>query len=533
VDYRILGPLEVCQDGRALDLSGDKQRAVLTMLLLNANQVVSADRLIDALWGERPPPTANKSLHVHVSRLRRALDTNGRSPADPSDGVLVTRGHGYLLRVEPGELDLHRFRALFEEGREALAIGDAERAGRLLAAALALWRGPPLADFSYETFAQEAIAEVEELYLAAVEQRVEAELALGRHEQVIGELTTLVRRNPLRERLRAQMMLALCRSGRQTDALDVYQEFRRNMSEQLGLDPGPRLQQLHAAILRRDPSLEPPPAIPRALPPAPIAPPRSAAGHPTRRRLALGGLVLIGVAVAVAVLLPVGGGSTMIAADSVGAISTSGGSLSASVPVGASPSSVAAGDGAVWVANYNDATVSRIDQATHAVAQTIPEVSTPSGIAVGLGAVWVADNFDGTVSRIDPKVNRVVQPITVGNGPSGVAVGDGSVWVANSSDGTLSRIDPITDTAKTIPLGGGATDVAVGEGAVWVSDAASGRVLRVNPQTDQIQPIDVGGTGPSAITVGFGSVWTASYTPPPTTSRSSLCSIRGWRRSKT
>jgi YVTN family beta-propeller protein len=214
--------------------------------------------------------------------------------------------------------------------------------------------------------------------------------------------------------------------------------------------------------------------------------------------------------VAGAVLLSRGGtGPSTIPADSVGAIGPSGGAITATVPVGSSPSSVAAGDGAVWVANYNDDTVSRIDQATHARVQTIPEVSTPSRIAVGAGAVWVANNFAGMVSRINPSANVVVAAIQVGNGPSGVAVGDCSVWVTNTSDGTLSRIDPSTDTAKTIPLAGGATDVAFGYQAVWVSDEAHGQVLRVDPQTGQIQPIDVG-TGPTAIAVGYHSVWVAN-----------------------
>ena len=193
-----------------------------------------------------------------------------------------------------------------------------------------------------------------------------------------------------------------------------------------------------------------------------------------------------------------------------GSISPSGGAITATVPVGSSPSSVAAGDGAVWVANYNDDTVSRIDQATHSVEETIQGVSTPSGIAVGAGGVWVANTFAGTVSRINPAANRVVATVPVGNGPSGVAVGNDSVWVTNSSDGTLSRIDPVTDTAKTIPLAGGATDVAFGYQAVWVSDEANGQVLRIDPQANQeTQPIDVG-AGPTAITVGYGSVWVAN-----------------------
>ena len=194
-----------------------------------------ADRLIDDLWGERPPPAALRALQAHVSRLRKAFDDHGGGSLDDdrdlapggSDGVLVTRGHGYLLGVAAGELDVDRFRALVEEGRQALAAGEPEQAARILRAGLALWRGPPLADFTYEAFAQAAIAQLEELHLGAVEERVEADLALGRHDQLVGELTALVERNPLRERLRAQLMLALYRCGRQAEALEVYQEFRR------------------------------------------------------------------------------------------------------------------------------------------------------------------------------------------------------------------------------------------------------------------------------------------------------------------
>jgi YVTN family beta-propeller protein len=513
MDYLLLGSLEVSNGDRTVRLGGDKQRALLAVLLLHANEVVSADRLIDDLWGERLPPAALKALQAHVSRLRKALGTNGdRLPDETGDrspgvsgGVLVTYGHGYVLRVEPGELDLDRFRALLEEGREALAAAEPERAAAILRAGLALWRGPPLADFTYEPFAQGVIAQLQELHLGAVEERVEADLALGRHHDLVGELTALVERNPLRERLRAQLMLALYRRGRQAEALAVYQEFRRALSEQLGLDPGPGLQQLEVAILNRDGSLE----APIARPPALV---RGGPG-PRRRWLAAGAVAVIALTVT-ALLVGATGGSvarlSTIAADSVGVISPARGAVTADVPVGSSPSGVAAGAGSVWVSNYDDNTVSRIDPATHAM-QTIQVGSTPSGIAVGAGAVWVANNFGGTVSRIAPAVNRVVQTIRVGNGPSGVAVGDGSVWVTNSSDATLSRIDAVSgDVRPTIPLGGGATDVAVGLGAVWVSDAANGRVLRIDPQTDHItEPINVG-TGPSAITVGFGSVWVAN-----------------------
>jgi YVTN family beta-propeller protein len=521
MDYRILGPLEVCDGDRRLELGGEKQRALLALLLLHSGEVVQVDRLIDDLWGERPPPGAPKALQAHVSRLRKALDcrpgaspeTDGYRATTSSADVLVTRGHGYMLRVAPGELDLERFRSVVEEGRQALAAGDPAQAAERLRAGLALWRGPPLADFTYETFAQAPIADLEELRLGAVEARIEADLALGRHDQLVGELAALVRQNPLRERLRMQLMLALYRCGREAEALDAYQEYRRGLGEELGLDPSPRLQELETAILHRDPWLELPRASPgRAEVAASVSPLRRTVRARQPKWLAFGGLVVIAVAVVAVVL---SGGNTAaspaaIAGNSVGAINPADNEINAVVPVGSSPSSAAVGAGALWVANYSDDTVSRIDPATHAV-QTIQAGATPSGIAVGGGAVWVANNLGGSVSRIDPTVNRVVQTITVGNGPSGVAVGDGSVWVTNSSDGTLGRIDAVTGAVRdTIALGGGATGVAAGLGGVWVTDEANGRVLRVDPQTDQVtQAISVG-NGPGPITVDSSSVWVAN-----------------------
>jgi DNA-binding SARP family transcriptional activator len=222
MEFRILGPLEVFDRDGPVGLGGDKQRALLAILLLHANEVVSTDRLIEDLWGERPPATSLRTLQAYVSRLRKALDTNGGGSLDDngdpssggSGGVLVTRGHGYLLRVAPGELDLDRFRGLVEGGRRALAAGETATAARILREGLAMWRGPPLADFTYEAFAQAAIAQLEELHLGAVEERAEADLALGRHRDLVGELTALVERNPLRERLRSQLMLAGARSRR-------------------------------------------------------------------------------------------------------------------------------------------------------------------------------------------------------------------------------------------------------------------------------------------------------------------------------
>ena len=216
------------------------------MLLLHANEVVSAERLIDELWGDDQPERAASALRVNVSRLRKAL---------PQD-VVATRSPGYVVRVEPDEIDLHRFERLVGEGRSLLARGLTADASRRLVDALALWRGPPLADFAYEEFARPAIGRLEEIRLGAIELRVETDLALGRHDELAGELEALVGEHPLRERLRRQLMTALYRSGRQAEALEAYQDARHVLVDELGIEPSPALQELERAILRQDPSLE-------------------------------------------------------------------------------------------------------------------------------------------------------------------------------------------------------------------------------------------------------------------------------------
>jgi DNA-binding SARP family transcriptional activator len=232
MEFRILGPLEVVDGGRALSLGGPRQRALLALLLTRANRVVSRDELIDELWNDDAPEGARNALQYHVSRLRKALAPNE---------VLVTREPGYMLRVAPDELDLLEFERLRDSAREA----PPEEAVRLLRRALELWRGSAQAEIAY----------LDELRIAALEQRIEAELELGRHADLVAELEQLVREHPLRERLRAQLMLALYCSGRQAEALDVYRQTRQELIEQLGIEPSPSLQELERAILRHDPSL--------------------------------------------------------------------------------------------------------------------------------------------------------------------------------------------------------------------------------------------------------------------------------------
>ncbi len=254
LEFKILGPLEVCEGDRRLSCRSPKQRLLLGVLLLNANETVSSDRLSEALWGETPPRGAAKALQMHISQLRDLLEPERTRGA--SGEVLVTRPPGYELRVEPGRLDLDLFEDAVGRSKAAAETGRAGEAARSLHDALALWRGPPLADLSFEGALQSDIARLDELRLDALEERFEADLALGRHAGLIGELESHIAQQPLRERPRGQLMLALYRSGRQAEALEAYRDARRVLVEELGLEPGRRLKELERGILAQDPSLD-------------------------------------------------------------------------------------------------------------------------------------------------------------------------------------------------------------------------------------------------------------------------------------
>jgi DNA-binding SARP family transcriptional activator len=246
LEFRILGPLEVRRGGVAVPLGGPRQRALLALLLTRANTAVPRDRLVDELWPEDPPASAVNVLQTYVSHLRKEL----------SPERLVTRAPGYALLVEPGELDLHRFEELAAEGRDALAGGEPEGAAAALRGALELWRGPALGDVADAAFAAVEAARLEELRLAAHEELLDAELARGRNAELVAELEALVAEHPLRERLHGQLMLALYRSGRQSDALEAYRRTRARLGDELGIAPGPALRELERAILTQDPALD-------------------------------------------------------------------------------------------------------------------------------------------------------------------------------------------------------------------------------------------------------------------------------------
>jgi YVTN family beta-propeller protein len=525
MEFRILGPLEVRDGERAVPLGRGRQLALLALLLLHPNETVSSERLVEELWGEQAPATAQKVIQNHVSTLRRAL----------GDGRLLTRGSGYALSVESGELDAERFDALLAEGRAALHSADPERASALLQEALKLWRGPPLSDFAYESFAQAEIARLDERRLVALEERVEADLALGRHADLVAELETLVAENHLRERLRGQLMLALYRSGRQAEALHSYQEARRMLVDELGIEPGQALQRLHTGILQQDPALDPAPAVrpDRAAKAAATARPagvwaKLSHSRSTTRLLVAGGILLLAAAIGAAALALTGdsGGASLasVAGNSVGVIDPRTNEITAQIPVGRTPTSVSSGEGSVWVLNADDQTISRIDPQTKGV-QTFGTGTLPTDLAAGAGAVWVGNGgkpstlvnpaIATTISKLDPSTGDARASIELPEAKEGIhnlaedhiAVGAGAVWAINP-DFTVSRIDPRTGRVVRVAQVDAAA-IAADPRSVWVLNVDN-TVSRINPTTNRAtRPINVASTSLTDIAVGAGAAWVA------------------------
>jgi DNA-binding SARP family transcriptional activator/basic membrane lipoprotein Med (substrate-binding protein (PBP1-ABC) superfamily) len=285
MDFRLLGPLEADLDGQPCSFGNSRARALLALLLLHRNEVLAVDRIVDELWPEGPPKTAEQVVRVYVSQLRKALEP----------GRLVTRGSGYLLATAPEEVDLDRFDSLRAEGRRAFDAGENARAVEALDQALSLWRGPPLQDFAHESFARSEAARLDELRLTTLEDRFDAQLAVGQDADLVADLEQLVRTHPLRARLRAQLMLALYRSGRHADALEAYERGRRLLLDDFGLEPSDALRQLQLRILQQDPALDGPGAAPHAAEtPPPKPPPR--VRRKTAGRIAVALLILAAAA---------------------------------------------------------------------------------------------------------------------------------------------------------------------------------------------------------------------------------------------
>ncbi len=565
MEFRILGPLEVAE-GAPLALGSAQQRAVLALLVIHAGEPVTTDRLVDELWGERPPPTAVKTVQVYVSQLRKLLGAERVERA----------AAGYRLAADGEEIDARRFERRVAEGRDRLRDGDLQDAIAVWQAADSEWRGPALEGLDLPAATAEA-ARLEDLRVAAQEDRIDAELALGRHAELAAELATLSRAHPLRERLVAQQMLALYRSGRQAEALSAYRDARERLVAELGLEPGPELRDLERRILAQDPSLAAPPRV--------LAPPQ----RRRRRLLGAAGAALAAGVVAVALA---GGDEALIPAGPNTAVAVDPESLEIvhRARVGDAPSAVAVSAGGAWVVNGNDETVSFIEAARGDVARTVVTRGTPVDVVAGAGAVWVV-NRPGTLVRLDPQRAQATQrvrlplprrfgtrappprlwaatvddevwvadgrwvwrlrtgrgasvrrapaplpgPIAVATSawvgglaqldrrtlaerrrfglPVGVedlAVGAGAVWIADRARSSVVRVDPrsgrITHTAR---VGGFVTGVAVGEGAVWAS-LRSGELVRLDRRNAAVTGRVAVGGSPRAVATGEGLVWVAS-----------------------
>ncbi len=557
--FKLLGLLEVSEGSRLIPLPRGKERALLAALLIRAGEPVSSDRLIDELWGERPPEHAAKTVQVYVSRLRKALGAER----------VATTPAGYVIHAGEEELDSREFERLAREGREAFEAGDAKLAAALLREAEALWRGPALADLRFEPFAQAEIRRLEELRAGARADLVDVRLARGEAEAVIAELEQLVAEQPLWERPRRQLMLALYRSGRQADALELYRRTRSLLAEELAIEPSPELQELERAILNQDPALAAPS---RGLP---LATARRGAAL-----LVAGGIVVAAAAAVAAFGLTRSGQSGFRAASEGGsgvgnAIAAVGRDDSVSYTgVGTTPRAIAVGEGGVWVLNADDRTISRIDPETSAV-RTFGTGRILTDLAVGEGGIWVGNgresgalgNFVTTsVTRFDPRSTapadtavlprRVPARRNAGEyllaGANQIAVGAGAVWAVNP-DLSVSRIDAATGKivarvpieAAAVAAGRSAVwalkaglngtgpevalidrrrnrvrttyrlpadslwGLAVGGGSAWVTDFDTGVLWRIRPKATP-QPIDIG-FGITSVAYGDGAVWVANF----------------------
>ena len=398
MEFRFLGPFDVVDDQRIVPIVGGKQRALLAILALHANEVVPVGRLIDDLWPDEPPDSALNSIQAYVSRLRKALNGNGTGSGAET---IVFRHGGYMLDVSAEQIDARRFARLVEDGERRIDAGDVTEAAGVLREALGLWRGPALSDFAHERFAQPEIARLEELRLKAVEDRIDADLASGRDAALVPELEALIAEHPLRERLRRQLMLALYRCGRQGDALTVYRETRATLDAELGVEPTPELRELELAILRQDEAL------------GPVHRPRtSPASVRARRWLWVAGVAVVAAVaiLAVAVLRRPDGGSpaaVRVVRNSVAVVDAATNQIVDDVVVGDYPGPIAAGNGSVWVGNIGANTMTEIDASTRD-AEFPAGVQRPLDIAVTRDAVWVANSSDfemtppaggGTVER--------------------------------------------------------------------------------------------------------------------------------------
>ena len=563
MEFRVLGPLEVDDGERRIAIASGKQGALLAYLLVHRDTTISTDRLVDELWPSGPPPTAVKIVRNLVSELRKLLGSE--------DVVaLVTEGGGYRLRVSADQIDAGRFEALSAQGRRLVERGETRQAAEVLREALGLWRGAAFSGLGREPFAGAEAARLEQVRLACLEARIEADLALGRHAELVSELEALLTREPFRERFREQLMLALYRSGRQADALAAYRDARRTFSRELGIEPGRALQELERAILAQEASLD----LPER--------PRVAA---VRRRggvlVALGAAALLAAAAAVALTLDdrdAPKGLAALTPNSIGAIDPETGRIVAQVPLGAAAARLAGAEAVVWALSTTERTLYRVDAERRELTGSARIDGVVADVAAADDEVWVvhAGRSGATVvtrftgDQAAPLRLDALQPGTQLLGAGGatfgvaddrIAVSDDTVWVTASAarpggivaldrstgrirarlpgpvygialgadaawlvaEQLLRRVDTQAwrvDLEIPLPSPGFAVAAAVGEGAVWAltlpnihfgvqgaQRTGRGIVTRVDPESTSVSTtIPIGGI-PNSIAAGLGSVW--------------------------
>jgi DNA-binding SARP family transcriptional activator/streptogramin lyase len=533
VDFRVLGPLEVEENGRTIQLGPAKERALLALLLLARGRPVSTERLTEAIWADDPPASAAKSIQVYVAHLRRALGGER----------IATRERGYELLLENGELDLERFEHLVR-----LAEGAApERAATLLRDALALVRGTPLAELELETWAAPEAARLQGLVVDASESLIDAELDLGHHRQVVPEVEALSAQHPFREHLLEQLMLALYRSGRQADALTAYRRGVARLRDELGLEPGRALQELEGRILRQDAALD--------IVPAAVAIRARRRGW---RLVTIGAAALLAAAVVAGILVLTAGDSTALASvpPGVAVVDARDGHLVSHLSTAeiAQPVEVVTGDGAFWIWNLRPFSLVRVDPHSGSIVNRIASpfggdagwflpdgkdvwftgstaivrvdeqlarivdrapIARPGHGRFGLtwltrcaGSIWVVDADNNEVLRLDPATAQVRKRIDVAN-PWAIGCGDGGLWVTSNYAG-LSRIDPSTNSLiATAPIPTHLDQVVVAGGFAWTTDEQRGTLYKVDPH-GQIEETYETGDGARQISYGGGRIWVAN-----------------------
>lgn len=509
--YRLLGPLEASDEGRPIPLGGRKQRLVLATLLLRANQVVGTEQLIDETWGDDPPKAARITLQSYVSTLRRAIG-----------GSLERESGGYVLHVAAEEVDANRFETAVTEAR-ALVQADPSAAAAALEGALAMWRGPALADLSDHPSLRGHIARLEDLRIGALEQLIALEMSLGRDPTAIGRLEIATVQHPLRERLWGQLMVALYRSGRQGEAVSVYHRARTMLAEELGIDPSPELQQLHRQLLNQDPSIGPERRVSSLAAPAveersgtaghrPLRPKRS---RPTRRwqprrRAAVG---LLGAAtatlLAVATLQVVGGQVPVPSFEpGVAIVDQRTGERIASIPTSVirQPDRALYADGHFWFLDHDPVSFVEVDPKT---GRVLAQVGSPfdegTNYAVSGNTLWVTGP---QLAKMDINLRREVDRFDLGDFTTDVVAAEGSLWVA-VPDLTIDRIDTTTRRIQSVfsdlPA---ANNLGYGDGVVWA--AGQDGMTRIDPETNTVANTNVrlpADCCPVAAGGGFG--WTA------------------------